>query len=380
MADAAAARAAADSLSAALERTDFIGWDPYDALASPGIRALARTPFLRQAAIQAVKNVPFNVRPLLRVPRTENSKALALFVSAYTRLAEVDPDDRFASLALALADRLEQRTLRAGDGLGWGYPFDVQTRWGHYPRTVPNAVATSFAAHALMDVEELAPPGRFAGTIESALEYARSRLLVKQGGEAYYAYYEGSTVPIHNASLLVASTFARRGRAEEALPALGYSLARQAADGSWPYGSEPHLSWVDGYHTAFILWALDRSSSGSQESEGIDRAIHRGLGFFLETLVDPDGAVRASPDARYPIDVHACSSSVWALSALGDRDPRAFEAASRVLDWTLAHLRREDGRFAFQRRRFFRASVPYTRWSDGHMLLALSEFLTAENA
>lgn len=377
MADAAEARVAADSLSAALERSDFVGWDPYDALASPGIRALARTPFLRQAAIQAVKGVPFNTRPLFRVPRTENSKALALFVSAYARLARVEPDGRFAGLALALADRLERRALRDGNALGWGYPFDVQTRWGYYPQTLPNAVATSFAVHALMDVEELAPPGRFAATIDSALEYAGSHLLVEESGEAFYAYYEGSDVPIHNASLLVASTFARRGRAEEALPALRYSLARQAADGSWPYGPEPQLGWVDAYHTAFILWALDQASKGSPDAEDTERALHRGLDFLLATLVDPDGAVRASPDARYPIDIHSCSSTVWALSALHARDPRALETASRVLDWTLAHMRREDGRFAFQKRRFFRASVPYARWSDGHMLLALSEFLAA---
>jgi hypothetical protein len=379
MADATAARAAAESLSAVLEQNDFVGWDPYDALASPAIRTFARTRFLRQASIQAVKGLPFNPRPLLGVPRTENSKALALFVSAYSRLARLEPNGRFAGLALTLADRLEQRALRVGGGAGWGYPFDVQTRWGYYPGTLPNAVATSFAVHALMDVEPLAAPGRFTATIESALEYAGARLLTEQGETAFYAYYEGSTVPIHNASLLVASTFARRGRGEEALSALRYSLGAQAADGSWPYGPEPGLGWVDAYHTAFILWALDQASNDSPRAEGIDGAIARGLDFFLHALVDEDGAVRASPDARYPIDIHSCSSSVWALSALHDRDPRVLEAASRILDWTLAHMRREDGRFAFQRRRLFRASVPYARWSDGHMLLALSEFLLASS-
>ena len=55
MVEAAEARTAADSLSAALERSDFVGWDPYDALASPAIRAVARVPILRQAAIQGLK-------------------------------------------------------------------------------------------------------------------------------------------------------------------------------------------------------------------------------------------------------------------------------------------------------------------------------------
>jgi hypothetical protein len=40
-------------------------------------------------------------------------------------------------------------------------------------------------------------------------------------------------------------------------------------------------------------------------------------------------------------------------------------------------MRREDGRFIFQRRRFLRNSLPYVRWSDGHMLLALTTYLRA---
>src|SRR5262245_12858801 len=141
MAEAGAARAAVDSLSAALERSNFVGWDPYDALASPALRAVGRTPLLRQAATQGLKALAFNPRRLLGVPATENSKALALFTSAYARLARLEPDGRFAGLALALAERLEGRALPMGDGAaGWGYPFDVQTRWGYYPRTRPNAV------------------------------------------------------------------------------------------------------------------------------------------------------------------------------------------------------------------------------------------------
>jgi len=369
MVEAAEARAAADSLSAALERSDFVGWDPYDALASPGIRAVARTPMLRQAAIQGLKILPFNPRRVLGVPVKENSKALALFVSAYARLARLDPDGRFAGLALALAERLERRAIPSGDGVGWGYPFDVQTRWGYYPSTQPNAVATSFAAHALMDVEELAPPGRFSPAVDAALACARSRLLVEEGEEAFFAYYHDSRVPIHNANLLVASVFARRGHEDDARPALRYTLSRQRPDGSWPYGERPELEWVDGYHTAFVLWSLGRM---------IDKeALTAGLDFFLARLVDPDGAVRASPESRFPIDIHSCASSVWALSGLQARDPKALETAGRILDWTLANMRRADGRFAFQQRRLFRTSVPYARWSDGHMLLALSEYLTA---
>lgn len=374
MPDSAAARAAVESLSAALERNDFVGWDPYDALASPAIRGVARAPWLRQAAIQGVKALPFNPRPLLGVPKTENAKALALFVSAYVRLARLYPEGPYGRLALGLAGRLEQRALPGG---GWGYPFDVQTRWGHYSRSQPNAVVTAFAGHALMDVEALADNGGVSEALPPALEFARTRLLVPAGSEAFYAYYEGSRVPIHNASLLVASLFARRGEMDAALPALRFSLERQAPDGSWPYGESSGLRWVDGYHTAFVLWTLGAAAGSGADGAATDEALTRALDFFLDAFVDPDGAVRASPARRFPVDIHSCASSIWALSALDERDPRALPAAGRILDWTLEHMRRADGRFAFQKRRLFRDSVPYARWSDGHMLLALSEYLLA---
>jgi hypothetical protein len=41
-------------------------------------------------------------------------------------------------------------------------------------------------------------------------------------------------------------------------------------------------------------------------------------------------------------------------------------------------MRRRDGRFAFHLHRLYRNPIPYIRWSDGHMLLALASYLTAE--
>ena len=157
----------------------------------------------------------------------------------------------------------------------------------------------------------------------------------------------------------------------------GTRFRRQRPDGSWPYGERSDLGWVDGYHTAFVLWSLHRALNVEEKAVRVAEALDRALDFFLARFVDPDGAVRASPDARYPVDIHSCASCVWALSALHERAKRALPTAERVLGWTLAHMRRDDGRFAFQRRRLLRASVPYVRWSDGHMLLALAEYVSA---
>ena len=98
---------------------------------------------------------------------------------------------------------------------------------------------------------------------------------------------------------------------------------------------------------------------------------------FVDRLIDADGAARATLASRYPIDIHACASAVWSLSEIPGQSASRLTVAKRVLGWTLANMQRADGGFAFQRRRLFRNAVPYFRWSDAHMLLALASFLQA---
>jgi hypothetical protein len=371
-------------LLAASESAGFAGYDPYDALSSPAIARLARTRLLRGAAIQALKRAPFNPRPLLGVPRQEHTKALALFASACAVYAREPGAERYGDAARELAERLLRRAVSAGGGIAWGYDFDVQTRWAYYRRGQPNAVATAFAVNALLDVADLDGAGHLRDAARSALDFVGSTLLVERGGEAYFAYFAGSDTPIHNASLLLSALFARHGEASApqraaAERAVSYSLERQRPDGSWPYGEGERLGWVDGFHTAYVLDSL-LTWDEHADVPGAREALEGGLALYIERLFDPDGAPRATIESRYPIDIHAASSAIGTLSRLEARDPRAVPTAERVLRWTLEEMSRPDGRFAFQRHRRIKNAVPYVRWSDGHMALALARYVTREGS
>jgi len=377
------AQAAINRLSAALEAEAFAGWDPYDALSSPVLHAAARTPFLRRAAIQSLKRLPVNLRPLLGIPRQRHTKALALLASAYALLAQREDGGRFRRQALELGRLLADRAVRAGDGVGWGYDFDVQTRWGFYRRGEPNAIATAFTTHALLDLASLDSDETRAALAREALDFALSKLLVERGGESFFAYCAGSSRVVHNANLLLSSLFARSATAGShgfaaAEGAMRYSLERQHEDGSWPYGEGRGLGWVDGFHTAYVLDALAHWHGATNDAD-VEAALVRGLQFARTRLVASDGAPLATPESRYPIDIHASSSLIRTLSTLGRYDPAAPDAAKRVLEWTLRHMRRSDGRFAFQRHRWYRNSIPYIRWSDAHMLLALACYMRQED-
>ena len=75
-------------LLAYCQSNNWAGYDPYDALNSKILKSL---PFLdfrlpRLVLTQALKRSPFNFRPLLLIPKTHNSKAIALFLMAFLKL------------------------------------------------------------------------------------------------------------------------------------------------------------------------------------------------------------------------------------------------------------------------------------------------------
>jgi len=75
-------------LLAYCQANNWAGYDPYDALNS---RVFKYLPFLnfklsRLAFTQILKRSPVNFRPLLLVPKTENPKAIALFLMAFLKL------------------------------------------------------------------------------------------------------------------------------------------------------------------------------------------------------------------------------------------------------------------------------------------------------
>lgn len=368
-------------LSEALEAVDFRGWDPYDALSSHAIRVAARLPRGRQAAIQIFKRSPVNLRPFLGVPSRRHTKASALCVSAYAELARLPGGERYGALAASLAEDLAARLVtRDTTPVGWAYDFDVQTRWGFYPAGEPNAIVTAFTLEALRAVSAVpgAPRGvsdlarRVAGTVPRAFG---------SEDQPFFGYYSGAQTPVHNASALLASAAAEWSPGGDVLEAaeraIHYTVSKQAADGSWPYGERACLEWVDGYHTAYVLVALERWLA-IRDDPAVEAALLRGLHFYIDRLFEPSGAPRATAERRYPIDIHGASSAIWSLTLLRHRAKDALPLATRVLEWTRGRMRRSDGRYAFQLHRRYRNSIPYIRWNDAHMLLALATFATTE--
>jgi hypothetical protein len=364
---------------------EWTGPDPYD-----GLNATRLPPAIRRSALgmrlmtQAVKRSPLDLRPVLGIRSARSAATMTYAISSYARNGFMDEEVAATRLEHAI-DTLLGLRCTGYDEPCWGYHFDVQTRVFFYPRTEPNTIATAFAGHALLDAHELAGAPRALELAVGAADFFIRHVPQTEGaGGAYFGYLAGDRTPIHNASMLVCSLFARLARHVDrpelrtaATAAVGYTIAHQRPDGSWPYGELPHLDWIDNFHTGYVLDCLLACSEAGIGGD-VDGAWQRGLDYYSRELFLEDGTPKYKPDSVHPVDGQCVAQAMQTFALASRRIPTRLEDARRTFAYAMRTLPRTDGSFAFQRRRLWVNRTPHLRWVQGPMLAALTHLIAAE--
>ncbi len=375
------AEAAIVKLLAYCRANDWAGYDPYDALNSKTVEAL---PFLnfrlsRLVLTQALKRSPINIRRIMLVPKTQNPKAIALFLSALLKLSKIGVADH-EGLVRLMIDSLIALRSRGVPYWCWGYSFPWQTRTVVVPAGAPNLVCTSFVVSALLDAYEQFQEPRYLSMAVSAAEYILNELYWTKGSSvAGFSYpLPALQVQIHNANFLGAALLCRvyKHSGEEkflgpALRVASYSAAKQNADGSWNYGEAPSQRWVDNFHTGYNLCALQSICQLTETTE-FEPCIKRGFEFYRSHFFREDGAVRYFHNRDYPVDIHCVAQSIITLLALRELDPVGIPLARSVFRWAMNHMWDDRGFFYYQVFRSYTNQISYMRWAQAWMLLAMS--------
>jgi hypothetical protein len=368
---------------------DWSGYDPYDALNSRLVEhfAFLQGRFPAILLTQALKRSPVNVRPLLAIPRTQNPKAIALFLSAALRAPRVVPESR-QDLAEILVERL--LSLRSSDSpyWCWGYSFPWRGRHMLVPRWTPNLVCTYFAGTALLDLYEKRRECRYLDIAVSAAEFVFNELYWSKGDSIAGFSYPLPSIrnQVHNANFLGAAFLCRiyrhTGRQkflDAALRTARCSAAGQRANGSWPYGEASTQQWIDNFHTGYNLCAL-RSIGHDAGTDEFESCVNRGFAFYRSHFFREDGAAKYFHDRVYPIDIHCVAQSMITLLAFADLDPSNADQSQKVFEWALKHMWDERGFFCYRVLRLVRIRTSYMRWSQAWMVRALAELVAEPDA
>jgi hypothetical protein len=356
---------------------DFAGHDPFDALNSAVFKAtpLANSPNARFIWTQLVKRSPLDLRGFTRVPAQKNAKGIALFALATLKRSEVD--------ARRLLSELQKLKLDGYSGAAWGYNFDWQSRNFFAPRGTPTIVPTAFAARAFIEAGD-----------EHGLQIARSVCdfilndlprPVDSPSKVCFSYTPNSNTQIFNASLLAAEVLASVGQrtherelCDVAMRAARYVVNHQRTEGSWgswSYGTAPTQSWIDNFHTAYILFSLKRIIDACPGGYEFQPALERGYRYWKANFFLAEGWPKYYDDNPYPADAHAAASAIVTLVECRKLDETSLNMAQNVARWTIQNLRDERGFFYYQRRRFYTIRKPYMRWTQAWMLYALARLL-----
>jgi len=365
---------------------DFAGHDPFDALNSTVFQSspFARSRNARLLWTQLVKRSPADLRGVSRTPTQRNSKGIALFALAqlanYRRLKAREAEQEARAF---LTDLIAMR-LNGFSGACWGYNFDWQSRNFFAPRGTPTIVPTAFAARALIEGAREFEAEEYLTIARSVCNFIIADLPATAPfpDQICFGYSPYGQTEIFNASLLGAEVLgcvgALTGETELrdfAERAARFVIKHQREDGSWTYGTDSNQSWVDNFHTAFVLFSLKRIIETCVLDDEFQNALERGYQYWKNSFFLADGWPKYYGDDPYPADAHAGASAVVTFLEFSRLDSDSRKLAEQVARWTIRHLRDEQGYFYYQKRRFYTVRKPYMRWSQAWMLYALARLL-----
>ena len=362
-----------------IESEGFKGYDPYDALNSPILKAISfEKKYFRIAFIQTLKKFPFNLRPFLGIKKGYNPKGLGLFLWGYAKLYKAEKKQEYLEKIDFLLRLLDECKSKGYSGNSWGYNFDWQSRAFYVPKYTPTIVNSSFIGHALIDTY------RYTGN-EKALEMAlpiKDFILndlnrKEEDGTICFSYTPLDQLAVHNANLLGASLLIRlyKHTKEEntknaAIRSLAYSMKHQREDGSWYYAETEMQKWIDSFHTGFnlqsILYFLEEGFA-----EEYRKGYEKGVKFYSNNFFLEDGTPKYYHDEIYPIDIHAASQALVFFSRMGDH---YRPLSDKIAEWMINHLQDKEGHFYFQQHQYYTNKIPYIRWSQAWAFHALTDY------
>jgi polysaccharide biosynthesis protein VpsJ len=301
-------------------------------------------------------------------------------VTGYAHLYAATRDESAAAEARRRLEWLDRNHADTRHGRGWGYHFDVQTRFFFYGRNSPNTIATSFVARAFLDAAALLGEERWAEAALDASNFLLEEMLVSRPRGPFFRYIPGDEQVVHNANLLACEVLARTAKAvggeprlEQAVTeALDTTLRAQRADGSWPYAEEDQHGWVDNFHTGYVLESL--AASAHLHDDAPER-LDAGVDFWARAMFLPDGRPKYFPDKVRPFDAHNYAQAIPTWLSVADRKPEAWERAEHLAELLIEDLLAPSGYVLMEPRRRLSNTVPFIRWTTAPTFAALAALL-----
>jgi len=373
-------------LSDYISRDKYEGYDPYDTLNSiVPLKKLGKG--VAAAAIQFQKLNPVNIRPLLGIKKGYNAKGMGLLLKAYCILHREIPDDYPLNLAEELFLWLRDNGSPGYKYPCWGYNFDWATPSSYLDAYTPSVVVTSFVIDGIWEYYMLTGCADAKRLILGAADWVINEIPVTEFSNGVsFAYTAQSKGACYNASLLSTEILARADKLNDTAiysaqinQAIDFVLNQQKPFGEWWYSFNPEngqeRKQID-FHQGFVLMSLSKLNELlPQAREDIDEAISRGLDYYRKHQFYDSGRSLWRIPKKWPVDIHNQSQGIITFSELSGVNKEYLAFAEKIADWTIHYMQDPKGYFYYRKFSWYTNKIPYMRWSQAWMLLALATLL-----
>lgn len=384
-----------------LGRSGYSGYDPYDLWGTPYGR-LARRLYYDKKLAGIALTAPILLMEILcprlrglfvkkdRFPTADAQLALG-FLNLYEAIKTQATGGEWLTKAKELGTSLLEQSVPGYHGYCWGYPFDWQNVNGLMPKGTPHITATPYCYEVFARLFDLTGEEQYLKVIRSITTFVAEDLKDTPTGQdsaasSYTPYDQGKVVnaSAYRAFLLfdAARRFQNGDWRDKAWKNLRFILESQQADGSWLYAIDnPREAFIDHFHTCFVLKNLYKLNYHLRSAD-VQQAVTRGYEWYRKALFNEAGYPRSFAVAPrlqiVRLEMYNFAEAISLGVLLRDNIPEAFDHA-KSLATNLVHSYQLPAGHWVTRVYLggLRHTVPFLRWPQSQLFLALTNLLVA---
>ena len=296
--------------------------------------------------------------------------------------------------AIHFLDVLEQTRCPGYQSHCWGYPFDWVTINGTIFAGTPLITTVPYVYEAFRQAFETDGQDRWLRVMRSiathAVEDYKDVQTSPTASTCSYTPDPRESVAVTNANAYraflltsAASDFSNEAYQRIAQRNLNFVLEAQNPDGSWYYAYDGKRSFIDHFHTCFVLKALAKIEMLTGDAN-CTRAIERGIDYYVKNLFDENGLPK--PFSRpprliiYRRELYDFAECVNLGALLRGRFRKFDEIVGGVVKHLTTVWQRPDG--SFRSRQLFLGwdNTPMHRWAQAQMFRSLCLLLASEES
>lgn len=369
-------------------KNDFCSHDPYDGL-NTQVALLKKTKLSRLGLVYFNKFSPINFRKLFGVQKSKSLMGLSAIGSAI--LTRNNMDERESKFVDDLFLKLQKKTLKPTYGYHcWdAHEFPIQMRNRYVDLNSPSSVGSEVIGDFLIKYYKHSGRSEVLEYLMENAELLASEFYRENGGFYFfkYAYADPDNKITINGSLRavaflikVSALLNAHSYNDKITKTIDTAVKLQKEDGHWGYtyyiDSDLEKRQID-FHQGFILDDLLLFMENYGFRNPYLECYKKGVEYYFNKQFLKNGQGLYRLPKKWPVNIHNQAQGIITFSKAGWLDSKYPKFARTIADWTIENMQdKEHGHFYYLKYPFFTNKIPYFRWSDANMLLALSVLMT----